>query len=51
VFSDPERFLEMEIRYDRAYGGRDEKSDPNLPFYYPRNDMGRVWHCVMYEKW
>jgi hypothetical protein len=41
VFSDPEPFLQMEIRYDRAYGGRDEKSDPNLPFYYPRNDMGR----------
>jgi len=41
VFSDPEPFLEMEIRYDRAYGGRDEKSDPNLPFFYPRNDMGR----------
>jgi hypothetical protein len=41
VFSDPEPFLEMEIRYDRAYGGRDEKSDPDLPFYYPRNDMGR----------
>ncbi|MEO7242695.1 MAG: DUF2169 domain-containing protein [Variovorax sp.] len=41
VFSDPEPFLEMEIRYDRAYGGRDQKSDPNLPFFYPRNDMGR----------
>jgi hypothetical protein len=41
VFSDPQPFLEMEIRYDRAYGGRDEKSDPNLPFFYPRNDMGR----------
>lgn len=34
-------FLRMPIRYDRAYGGRDEKSDPNIPFYYPRNDMGR----------
>lgn len=41
VFSDPQPFLEMEIRYDRAYGGRDVKSDPNLPFFYPRNDMGR----------
>lgn len=40
-FSDPLPFLEMEIRYDRAYGGRDEKSDANLPFFYPRNDMGR----------
>lgn len=41
VFSEPLPFTEMEIRYDRAYGGRDEKSDGNLPFFYPRNDMGR----------
>ncbi|MDQ2779500.1 MAG: DUF2169 domain-containing protein [Pseudomonadota bacterium] len=41
AFSDPLPFTEMPIRYDRAYGGRDEKSDPGLPFFYPRNDMGR----------
>jgi hypothetical protein len=41
VFSEPLAFTEMEIRYDRAYGGRDEKSDATLPFFYPRNDMGR----------
>jgi len=41
LFSEPAPFVEMEIRYDRAYGGRDTVSDPNLPFYYPRNDMGR----------
>jgi hypothetical protein len=40
VFSDPEPFTEMEIRYDRAYGGRDEKSLPDTPFLYPRNFMG-----------
>jgi hypothetical protein len=40
-FSEPEHFTSMAIRYDRAYGGRDEVSDPNLPFYYPRNDKGR----------
>src|SRR4029450_4610059 len=40
VFSDPEPFTEMEIRYDRAYGGRDEKSIPDIPFLYPRNFMG-----------
>jgi hypothetical protein len=40
AFTDPEPFLEMEIRYDRAYGGRDEKSLPNTPFLYPRNFMG-----------
>lgn len=41
VFSDPEPFTEMEIRYERAYGGRDEKSIPEIPFYYPRNFMGK----------
>jgi hypothetical protein len=40
VFSDPKPFTEMEIRYERAYGGRDETSDPDLPFFYPRNYMG-----------
>ena len=40
VFSDPQPFIEMEIRYERAYGGRDETSDPNIPLFYPRNFMG-----------
>jgi hypothetical protein len=40
VFTDPEPFTEMEIRYDRAYGGRDEKSVREIPFFYPRNFMG-----------
>ncbi len=40
VFSDPEPFTDMEVRYDRAYGGRDEKSIPEIPFIYPRNFMG-----------
>lgn len=40
AFTDPEPFTEMEIRYDRAYGGRDEKSLPDVPFLYPRNFMG-----------
>ena len=40
-FSDPEPFAEMEIRYDRAYGGRDEVSIPTIPFLYPRNFMGK----------
>lgn len=41
VFSDPQAFTEMEIRYDRAYGGWDRKSEPDIPFYYPRNYMGK----------
>lgn len=41
AFTEPEPFAEMEIRYDRAYGGRDERSLPDIPFVYPRNDMGK----------
>lgn len=41
AFTDPKPFEEMEIRYDRAYGGRDEKSIADIPFFYPRNDMGK----------
>ena len=40
VFGDPVPFTEMPIRYDRAYGGRDILSNPEEPFYYPRNDLG-----------
>ena len=40
LIGEPEPFVEMEIRYDRAYGGRDEKSIPDIPFIYPRNFMG-----------
>lgn len=41
VFTDPAPFTEMEVRYERAYGGYDTKSNPQLPFYYPRNHLGR----------
>ena len=40
LLTDPDPFTEMEIRYDRAYGGTDNKSNPDLPFAYPRNTMG-----------
>jgi hypothetical protein len=40
AFSDPVPFTEMPIRYERAYGGKDAKSDPQAPFYYPRNLNG-----------
>jgi hypothetical protein len=39
-FTDPTPFAEIEIRYDRAYGGSDEKSSPPLFFVYPRNHRG-----------
>jgi hypothetical protein len=41
AFTEPTPFSEMELRYDRAYGGRDEKSIAEIPFFYPRNDMGK----------
>ena len=40
TFTEPEAFLTMPVRYDRAYGGRDE-TDPALPLRYARNPMGR----------
>jgi hypothetical protein len=40
-FTDPLPFTEMEIRYERAYGGKDLRSNPDLPFFYPRNPMGK----------
>lgn len=41
VFSEPTPFTEMEIRYERAYGGHDEISIPEIPFLYPRNFLGK----------
>jgi len=40
IFSDPIQFTEIEIRYDKAYGGSDNLSEPKLPLIYPRNTMG-----------
>jgi hypothetical protein len=39
-FTDPVEFTEMEIRYDKAYGGIHMRSDPNRMFPYPRNPAG-----------
>jgi hypothetical protein len=41
TFTEPEPFTEMELRYERAYGGADLKSNPGMPLYYPRNTHGR----------
>lgn len=38
--TDPVPFTEMTVQYERAYGGKDLKSDPQEPFYYPRNQQG-----------
>lgn len=39
-FTEPIPFTEMELRYERAYGGKDTTSNPDIPFFYPRNTMG-----------
>jgi hypothetical protein len=39
-FTDPVPFTQMEIRYERAYGGKDLKSHLVYQYYYPRNTMG-----------
>jgi hypothetical protein len=41
VFTDPEPFETMEIRYERAYGGVDIYSDPKMQCPYLRNHLGR----------
>jgi len=41
VFTDPEPFATMELRYERAYGGTDVYSDMRVPYPYPRNPLGR----------
>jgi len=40
AFTAPAQFQHMEIRYERAFGGKDEISDPSTPLSYPRNDIG-----------
>ena len=39
-FTDPIPFVEMPIRYERAYGGTEETSVPGFLFMYPRNPRG-----------
>ena len=40
VFTDPTPFDRMELRYERAYGGVDIYSDPQMPCAYVRNPVG-----------
>jgi len=51
VFKDPKKFTEMELCYERAYGGKttipyqnnkkNEDEVPDLEFNYPRNFLGK----------
>jgi hypothetical protein len=40
VFTDPEPFTDMGLRYERAYGGTDVLSDKATVYPYPRNPLG-----------
>lgn len=40
VFTDPEPFTTMPIRYERAYGGVDVYSDLRVPYPFPKNPVG-----------
>ncbi len=40
VFSEPQPFVEMAIRYEKAYGGKDRTSPEDMPYIYPRNHLG-----------
>jgi hypothetical protein len=39
-FEDPTPFMDLELRYERAYGGVDIYSDKRIPFPYMRNPLG-----------
>jgi len=41
IFTDPEQFSSMEIRYERAYGGVDIWSDTEIACGYARNHLGK----------
>lgn len=41
AFTDPKPFTTMELKYERAYGGVDIFSNPQVPFPYMRNPLGR----------
>jgi hypothetical protein len=41
AFTEPRPFARMPMRWELAYGGRDERSTPGAEFHYPRNPAGR----------
>ncbi|MEI7685422.1 MAG: DUF2169 domain-containing protein [Planctomycetota bacterium] len=41
VFGDPAPFTQMELRYERAFGGVDVYTHPLCQYIYPRNHLGK----------
>jgi hypothetical protein len=50
LFTDPEHFTTMELRYELAYGGIDVYADPSITYPYPRNPLGRGFAVVDREQ-
>jgi hypothetical protein len=41
IFTEPEPFTTMALRYENAYGGTDVRSSDSMTFMYPRNPIGK----------
>lgn len=50
IFTPPQPFETMELRYERAYGGVDIYSEPKFPCPYPRNHLGRGYAVTNNER-
>jgi Uncharacterized protein conserved in bacteria len=50
IFTDPQPFETMELRYERAYGGVDIYSEPKMEYVYPRNHLGRGFAVANIQK-
>jgi hypothetical protein len=50
VFTDPEPFETMDLRYERAYGGVDIFSEPKMQYVYPRNHLGRGFAVANFQR-
>jgi len=50
AFGDPKPFTDLDLQYERAYGGVDIYSDKRIPFPYMRNPLGRGFVVKNIEK-
>ena len=50
VFTEPQPFETMELRYERAYGGVDIYSEPKMQCVYPRNHLGRGYAVAKVQR-
>lgn len=50
LFTEPQPFETMELRYERAYGGVDIYSEPKMQCVYPRNHLGRGYAVAKVQR-